>query len=112
MYAKIDNIADKGLTAIHIQMPLVIPRISPKATAFFCVMVPRGSGRLRVRFIKPSISLSIAILIEEAPPADKIPPIMVAVTIVVPGHAPSARNIAGMVVTKSNKTMEGFIRVK
>jgi hypothetical protein len=51
-------------------------------------------------------------LIEDAPPADKIPPIIVAVTIIEPGHAPAARNIAGTVVIKSNNTIEGFIRVK
>jgi cystathionine gamma-synthase len=70
------------------------------------------SGRLEVRFINLSRSLSMIMLYAFAAPAARVPPMIDAAVTTNPGSLPCAKTSAGTVVTSNNSTTRNFIKSK
>ena len=81
-----------------------------KSVASVLFNTPVASGRLAVRFINLSDSVSITMLKAFALPAAKVPPIKVAIVVERAGIPPSAKTIAGSVETNRSSTTRNFIR--
>ena len=81
-----------------------------KIVASVLFKTPVASGRLAVRFINLSDSVSITMLKAFALPAAKVPPSKVAIVVERSGNPPSAKTIAGRVETNRSSTTRNFIR--
>ena len=78
--------------------------------AFVFEIKPVTIGRLEVRAINLSRSLSMAILKAFALPAAKVPAMMVTAVSPKSGNPCAAKTIAGKVETSSSSTTRNFIR--
>ena len=81
-----------------------------KIVALVLLTTPVTIGRLEVRAINLSMSLSITILKALALPADKVPAKIVAATNEKEGRPLAAKTMAGRVETRSSSTTRSFIR--
>ena len=96
------------------QIPAPIAMTIPKISALFGLILPEGTGREVVRVINLSISLSIYMFTDPAPPAAKIPPTRVAKIKFIFGSDPGfeASIMAGTVVIRRSKIIDGLINIK
>ena len=103
----------KSVAVVVVKVAKIIIEIKPikvaKTSAAFLLISPVAIGRVAVRSINLSDSLSITILKELADPAAKVPPIKVAIVVDSLGTPLDAKNNAGMVVTNKSSTTLNFI---
>src|SRR5690625_3406175 len=85
------------------------PRATANTLAARTETMPVTRGRCFVRFMSRSMSRSKIMLNVLAEPAAAAPPMRVATTSHRPGQPPAARNIVGIVVTRSSSMMRGFV---
>ena len=105
-----DKRVANGVVKIQKMMREKIPITVAKIEAFVLLMTPVTIGRLDVRAINLSLSLSITILKALALPADKVPARIVVATNEKDGKPLAARTMAGRVETNRSSTTRSFIR--
>ena len=86
------------------------PRTRPKTSAARGVTCWVARGRLPVRVMTSSMSLSTKQFRLFADPAARVPPTRVASTSGSDGTPSAARNMVGTVVTSSSSMMRGLVR--